>query len=393
MASIHRDPRSPKGVWYAHYYRADGQRVARSTGTADKSKAKIICEAWQIAEHEVSSGHGTKDRITEILNETLKRVGIETIQRINVGDWLDDWLASKEQVSAATRLAYEQTVREFKGYLGELGTRRRLESITEADIRGFVAMLRDEGRSPGTINKLVRKYLSVPFEKARKLGRIKFNPVMVLDPEKVESVARHTFTPEQVAKLISVANRDWSGAILLAYGTGGRLQDIANLKWLALDLEAGVVTFTERKTSRKAVIGLHPDFVDWITAQSVPDCPESFVFPTLANRSGAGRNGLSKAFEAIMNRAGIKSVVLRTGNTGKGRSLRALSFHSFRHGAATAVFNSAALKEIARRVTNHAAGGVVDRYIHDDIEAIKAATGLIPRLPKADQEENAKVRF
>jgi integrase len=244
-------------------------------------------------------------------------------------------------------------------------------------------MLRSEGRSPGTINKLVRKYLSVPFEKARKLGKIKFNPVMLLDPEKVESVARHTFTPEQVASLAAAANRDWSGAILLAYGTGARLQDIANLKWTALDLDTGIVTFTERKTQRKAVIGLHADFVDWIIAQSAPDRVDSFVFPTLADRIGAGRNGLSKAFEAIMKRAGIASAVIRVGNAGKGRSLRALSFHSFRHGAATAVFNAAALKEITRRVTNHAAGsGVVDRYIHDDIDAIKAATQLIPRLPK-----------
>jgi hypothetical protein len=76
--------------------------------------------------------------------------------------------------------------------------------------------LRSEGRAPGTINKLVRKYLSGPFEKARKLGKIKFTPVMVTDPEKVESVARHTFTPEQVARLVAVANRDWNVAILLA---------------------------------------------------------------------------------------------------------------------------------------------------------------------------------
>ena len=382
MASIHRNPRSPKGVWYAHYYRADGTRVARSTGTRDKTKAKIICEAWAAAESAVATDRGTKDRITEILNETLRRVGIETVDRINVGVWLDDWLAGKEQVSPATRLAYEQTIREFKTFLGEQGCRRRLEMIGEADIRGFAALLRSEGRSAGTINKLVRKYLSVPFEKARKLGHIKFNPVMVLDPEKIEQVARHTFTVEQVAALVAVANRDWSGAILLAYGTGARLQDIANLTWTALDLETGVVTFTERKTGRKAVIGLHADFVDWITAQSVPDQTDSFVFPTLANRSGAGRNGLSKAFERLMDLAGIASVEIRQGNSGKGRSLRALSFHSFRHGAATAVFNAAALKEITRRVTNHAASGALDRYIHDDIEAIRAATALVPRLPK-----------
>jgi integrase len=205
---------------------------------------------------------------------------------------------------------------------------------------------------------------------------------MLVDPEKVESVSKHTFSPDQVARLIEIADRDWSGAILFAYGTGARLQDVANLRWSSLDTEAGVVSFTERKTGRKAVIGLHADFIDWIAAQSVPEAPSAFVFPSLTNRGTSGRNGLSTAFSAIMDRAGIASVVIRAGNTGKGRSVRALSFHSFRHGAATAVFNAAALKEITRRVTNHAAGGVVDRYIHDDIEAIRAATALIPRLPR-----------
>jgi integrase len=382
MASIHRNPRSPKGVWYAHYYRADGTRVARSTGTRDKSKARIICESWAAAESAVADGTGTKERIEEILAETLKRVGLQPTEHVTIGDWLDEWLAGKEQVSPATRQAYTQTTREFKAYLGEQGCHRRLESITEADIRGFVALLRAEGRSAGTINKIVRKHLAIPFEKARKLGKIRFNPVMLLDPEKVEAVSKHTFSADQVAQLVAIADRDWSGAILFAYGTGARLQDVANLRWSSLDLEAGVVSFTERKTGRKALIGLHPDFVDWIAAQSAPDDPKSFVFPTLANRATSGRHGLSKSFEALMDLGGIASVEIRHGNTGKGRALRALSFHSFRHGAATAVFNAAALKEITRRVTNHAASGVVDRYIHDDIEAIRAATALVPRLPK-----------
>jgi len=62
--------------------------------------------------------------------------------------------------------------------------------------------------------------------------------------------------------------------------------------------------------------------------------------------------------------------------------IQSLTFHSFRHGAATAVFKNAALKDIARRVTAHTSRGVVDRYIHEDIEAIREATNLIPRLPK-----------
>jgi putative DNA-invertase from lambdoid prophage Rac len=37
-----------------------------------------------------------------------------------------------------------------------------------------------------------------------------------------------------------------------------------------------------------------------------------------------------------------------------------------------------------RRVTGHAARGSLDKYIHEDFEAIREATALIPRLPKAE---------
>jgi integrase len=59
-----------------------------------------------------------------------------------------------------------------------------------------------------------------------------------------------------------------------------------------------------------------------------------------------------------------------------------LTFHSFRHTAASAVFNSEAVREVARRVSNHARGGALERYLHQDLAPIREATKLIPRLPK-----------
>jgi integrase len=135
------------------------------------------------------------------------------------------------------------------------------------------------------------------------------------------------------------------------------------------------------------VLGLHQDFVDWLTSQPVPEDPNASLFPTLADKPLTGTRGLSNIFVKLCDAAGIGKRLLRQGNDGKGRAVRALSFHSFRHTAATQVFNAAALREITRRVTNHAAGGVVDRYIHEDLESIRAATQLIPRLPKLEGEQ------
>ena len=240
-----------------------------------------------------------------------------------------------------------------------------------------------EGRTESTVNKICKKYLTGPFESARKEGLIDFNPFVAADALKVKKIEKDTFWPAQVASLIDATDsRDWKGAILVGYCTGMRLQNVANLRWDSIDTEHGLISLVERKGDKPITIGLHADLADWIAQNSASDDPRGFVFPTLANRSGVGRNGLSKYFEGIMKRAKVEGRELRK-KDGKGRSVRSLSFHSFRHGAASAAFKGAALKNIARSVTGHAARGVVDRYIHIDVEAVKAATELIPRLPRA----------
>jgi integrase len=353
------------------------------TGKRDKRQAQIIADAWAQAEREVASGDLTQDRVAEILSETLKRLGQSPIERLSVQEWLSSWLESKQaSVSPASFLAYSQAVREFLEYLGPKGGNRTLVSITERDIEGFITQLRTEGRSASTINKLVRKYLSGPFEKARATGKIRYNPIRGTSPEKTELAPKETFTGRQVTALLEVASEDWQGAILFAYSTGARLGDVANLKWSNVDVANGLVVFKERKTGAKAVLGLHPDFTDWLATRAVPDSGDAFVFPDLAGKPLNGEHGLSNTFVKLLDQAGIEKRLLRSGNAGKGRAVRALTFHSFRHTAASNVFNQASLREITRRVTNHAAGGVVDRYIHEDLEAIRAATALIPRLPK-----------
>jgi hypothetical protein len=187
MASLHRDPRFPKGVWYTAYRLATGQRVFRSTGKHKKSEARLIADAWEAAEKEAARGELTKDRVTAILNDTLIRLGQVPVENISVRQWMEKWLEGKKPSLAPTSFAsYSQTIREFLEHLGENGASRKLDSITEIDIQGFLESLRQSGRAPATINKL-RAFLSSPFEKARKVGRISFNPVQGTNSEKSDA--------------------------------------------------------------------------------------------------------------------------------------------------------------------------------------------------------------
>jgi len=160
--------------------------------------------------------------------------------------WNSGWKASKRSARGHVRHT-SKLIGEFLAYLGPTRENRALELVTEADVRGFAALLRKGGPLPSTVNKLIRQYLSVPFEKAKRQGLIRFNPVTATDPEQADSAQRDTFSPEQVSRLVSSADdRDWAGAII-AWGCGGRLQDIANLKWSSLDLQYAILSFRDRK--------------------------------------------------------------------------------------------------------------------------------------------------
>jgi hypothetical protein len=86
-----------------YFTRGDGTRAKRSTGKYNRKEAEIFCQSIQQTEDELARGELSRDRLEEILNETLKRLGETPIQRISIGEWLTDWLEGKEALAPNTR--------------------------------------------------------------------------------------------------------------------------------------------------------------------------------------------------------------------------------------------------------------------------------------------------
>jgi integrase len=374
--------RSP--YWYCCYTTAD-RRVKKSTKQTDRARAWEVCVAMANAEGVIAAGSATEAQLRKVIDNALERIGERKLMGPTIEELLNTWIENKKgAVSEATMRAYRHARNLFLEFLGSRAN-LSVRMLKKSHATSFRDHLLAEGRTPGTVNTLAKRYLTGPFESARKEGLIDYNPFVAVDALKSKSVAKDVFSPEQVTQLLRVARgTDWEGAILAGYTTGMRLQDVTNLRWESVDVGNGLLSFDERKGNKAVVLGLHPDFESWIRVRASKGAKEGYVFPSLANRTGAGRNGLSKAFGRIMDKAGVVGKVLRVAGA-KGSTVKSLSFHSFRHGAASAVFKNAALKDIARRVTAHSSRGVVDRYLHQDVEAIREATALIPRLPKAQE--------
>jgi integrase len=331
----------------------------RKTAKDCEQEAMIICLAWQHAEDMAGAGTATEAQVRRVLNETLTRIGAKPMASPTVREWLEFWISTKTGiVGASTLVNYEQAARAFLQWLGKRAD-AKIETVTVEEITRFRDHLRDQGLSDGTIRKLIGKCPRTTSTRIRK----------------------GTFTPEQMKSLLSVADADWRGLIMLAYYTGARLQDLANLKWGNVDMTAKLIRFHQRKTGQEIAIPLHPSLERYFLNIWTPTITtDAFIFPTLAGRDEGGNSGLSRQFLGIMVAAKIDNPVIRQRKGSKGRTVRLLSFHSLRHSFVSALANLGVPQELRQLLSGHQDAQSHAVYTHTDLARLREAVEKMPGI-------------
>ena len=237
-----------------------------------------------------------------------------------------------------------------------------------------------EGRAPSTVNVVIRKILSVPFEDARRRGYIPSNPVQGVDAIKgrgAEAKAgREPFTDEEVDKLLACTEGDWRGAILCAVTTGLRLGDVANLTWDAYNAKAATLTVATQKTGATITAPIHPDFANWLSNR-VRGIGKAPIFPELASQPIGGNRGLSMQFRKIVEKAKISGRVIE--REGKGRTGYSKGFHSLRHTFVSMLANAGVAQDLRQKLAGHADEKVHSAYTHHELETLRSAVAKLPR--------------
>ena len=373
MPSLTKDSRARSPFWICCYTSAEGQRLKKSTKQTDRTKAMEVCLAIEHAERFAKAGTLTEQVAKKIVGQILERTTGEPMHNYKAGEWLAQWLEAKEQVRAGkTGERYRQVIRDFTASLGNRAT-LPLASITPKDVFAYRNAALDAGKMARTANLSV-KVVSSAFNAALRQGYITSNPCTALESLPVESEEKGTFPPADVAKLVSVADGDWKGAILLAYYTGARLRDVANMTWSAVDLKRQTLTFTPSKTGKAVTVPLHADLEAHLLKS--PGIGKALLFPSLAGKRTGGKSGLSGRFSAVMARAQIEGTVNREGL----RSRTSLSFHSLRHSFNSAMANAGVSQEIRQKLTGHASAEMNTVYTHHELAPLRAAIAAIPGI-------------
>lgn len=400
MASIWTHPKTSN--LFARFRGSNGKTVNRSTGVTDKVEAKRIASQWEVeaarerAKHpaEVSAG-GISDAVAraerlarqgrldhgsarDLINDLLSAAGQQTLDAVTNRHWCQGWEKSKAgAVAQKSKWKYGQVSRDWLKYLNGKAE-KPLEAVVKADVIAFRDRMAKDGLSARTVNQTVKLLRGIYAEAVEQghLGRSPFAGVDALR-EDAENARREPFTASEVAALVKTAEGDWKGLVILAATTGLRLMDAARLQWKSLDLSEKLIRVKTSKTGANLVLPIHQDFAEWLAAQprGIGKAP---VFPSLANKAGAGKSGLSLAFKRIMETAKVAAGVARESKANsRGRSTSRKSFHSLRHFMATALASNGVRAEVARQITGHADAESHAGYINADVESLRAAVGAI----------------
>jgi len=379
MASIHKRPGSP--YWRAAWRATDGTLIARSTKQTDRTKALTFALECERAEKLAGAGSLTEAQARGILSDIMERAASgETLRCPTTRDYLTKWLADKEATkSNGTATRYAKSVTEFLAQLGDRAD-KPLSSLTPGQVESFVTARIKARLSPSTV-ALDAKVIRTALNKARRQGLLTTNPAEAVDLPRNDSVERTAFTPAEVNMLVQAAEEEWKTLVLLAYYTGARLSDCCRMEWQAVDLVAGVLTYTQGKTGKEVAVPIHPELRARLESVAGLDTAPKFIMPGMADKGPGGRHGLSESFKAIMRKAGVDAQ--RVEREVGVRTLSRRTFHALRHSFTSALANAGVAPELRMKLTGHTTEAVHRGYTHHELETLRGAIAKLPDVTKA----------
>jgi integrase len=225
MANI-RKRTLPSGLtrWEVAYVDGGGARRAKLFAT------KGAASAWLVeAQHDISRGLHTATSVSPTVKDAaalwLKRCEDKGLERMTVK-------------------GYEEHVElHINPFIGA----RKLSDMTVPAMHAFADQLRDAGRSPEMVRRVVRSVGGI-FKEARRRGLASTAPTMGLDLDLPDRDDPRPVIPTkaELNTIINGAAGRWRPVILVAIFCGLRASELRGLRWADVDFETKRLNLTQR---------------------------------------------------------------------------------------------------------------------------------------------------
>jgi|TARA_R110002153_G_scaffold58306_1_gene159934 integrase len=396
MASIRKDKRSK--YWVAFFRDNLGKLKNRSTKiehspeplpaedsamirrrrTENERSARLLADEWEQA----LRGNRTEAQLRTVFEDITRAVQKKPMDFPKCGAFLEAWLDREAAtLSEGTLKRYAGTVSAFLKSLNAEGRGdAMLADIRPDDVEDFKTRRLKAGLKAATVRADL-KGLNVPFALAMRTGKIPSNPVAAVKQPDQVSEARKVFTSSEIDLLLTEAlesEPEFATAIHLAAFAGLRLGDAVKLTWTAVDTVNKTLTLTPQKTARKGrelVLPLHPRLEAHLLALPLPSDGNAPICPSLCKCKPGGHSGLSRRFQAIMQRAGVEQKT--TAAKGEGRTFNARTFHSLRHSFVSQLQAADVAPDLRMLLVGHSDARTHSNYTHTELETLRAAVAKL----------------
>ncbi len=321
MASVSSDPNGRRRILFVA---PDGSRKAIHLGRCDRKTAEAISRHVEALLAAKIGGQPIRPDtaawladIGEKLRDKLSALGlVESVQRVNVGEFLASWLEGKKAMGhkPTSLRAWGRTV---AGLVEQFGP-RPLTGLVHADGEAFRNTLQGRGLRATTIHKRLGHARQM-LEDAVRLGHIAANPWKHVRQRGGDPSERRAYVPlANVERVIDhCPNVWWRLLVGLARFGGLRVPSEAfSLTWGDVDWERGRLSVPSPKTEQLGkphrVIPLFPLLRSHLEV-AFEQAPEgsTYVFPDhwrerATREDGWGGANMRTTFAKIVRRAGVE---------------------------------------------------------------------------------------
>lgn len=346
------------GVYWIRYYDTNGQRHEESARTDKFEQARSLLRQ---REGDVEKGLPVSARIGRLcLADAAKQ--LVTDYRINGRHSLDD---------------VERHVARLTGWFG---SKRRLASITSADISAYVEQRQSQEAANATINRELAA-LRRMFRLA--VGKFASRPEIKLLRE--NNTRQGFFEKDQIAAVLRHLSPPLQAVLTFAFYTGWRKTEILTLEWSRVDRQAGIVRLDPGQTKNgeareftfREVVDVQAMF-DRQWAEHLRLKKAGRIVPLVFHRDGKPITSFRKALARACEAAGCPGRLL----------------HDCRRSAVRNLVRAGVPDVVVQRLTGHRTRSVFDRYNitseADRAEAgrrLQAFTGTISGTIEGSDEE------
>jgi integrase len=282
----------------------------------------------------------------------------ERIEARAAGVTFRAYAADYEAWASGAHRSFKNTQSELRGLIAHFGD-RPLASIASGDVERFLRGLRDGERAvaDATANRYLAR-LSGLFKRATRLGLVKVNPATGIQKAKEPGGRIVYLTDVEEQAILAELSPELGRLFTFSLHTGLRWSEQVGLRWVDVDMLAGVVTVGRSKNGRARRVPVNSAvariLVDLGAARTPNSDPQERVFGHAVYRTD------SRAFAAAISRA---QAALRADGRDASR-LDGYTWHGNRH-----TFASRLVMRGVDLLTVQTLGGwrtpaMVQRYAH-----------------------------